>query len=447
MPQRESYLDQYGPIPMLVICLLLILGLGFAGIQAEAGRVFLLLLWSMAWLGLGSLLGFLFGVPRVLQGTLPASPPPAPPSTGTASATAPAPATPAPSAVTASQYLQRVNTNLEQISDWLTKILLGVGLVQFKELPGLVQSAAGYMASGMATLDAAGQPPRSAQTLAAAVIVYFSVLGFVGSYLVMRLYVSRLLYWADQPELLERERRAIDVGQVEPIPAERQVSGLTLQAAQQYALKPFKEISSEQDVRLWARAQLLTGKANKALEGYRQSVQLTPEEPKVWYEYAVALYEAGKRADAQEKLREALRRLSVVDRPSRSLKERIYKALTYYSLYDPPPDGFTDAIRYGEEYTQDPQNPPSGAILVNVLCGYGQKCRWLDAQKGDPQERASAHAQALELVRQILAIENGRWRDRLLELMVKERRTDPEDNDLEVFEKDPEFRKLLGLPT
>jgi hypothetical protein len=70
-----------------------------------------------------------------------------------------------------------------------------------------------------------------------------------------------------------------------------------------------------------------------------------------------------------------------------------------------------------------------------------------DEEKGDPQKRAKARARALELVRQILAVENGRWRNRLLELMVKEQRKDPEDNDLEVFEKDPEFRQLLGLPT
>jgi hypothetical protein len=28
------------------------------------------------------------------------------------------------------------NTNLEQISDWLTKIIIGVGLVELKEIPG-----------------------------------------------------------------------------------------------------------------------------------------------------------------------------------------------------------------------------------------------------------------------------------------------------------------------
>src|ERR1700730_13401118 len=56
---------------------------------------------SSACMALGWAVGFLFGVPRV--GSTPAS--------------------------------TRINTNLEQISDWLTKILVGVGLTQLHKLP------------------------------------------------------------------------------------------------------------------------------------------------------------------------------------------------------------------------------------------------------------------------------------------------------------------------
>ncbi len=441
MRQSQSVFEWYGPL--MGVCLLFILGLVLAGTQAEAGRGALVLLWGLAWTGVGALLGFLFGIPRVLQGTLSATPtPPA----GAAPAGAPAASSPASPAATVSQYLQRVNTNLEQVSDWLTKILLGVGLVEFKALPQLVKSAAGYMATGMGALDASGQPSTSAQTLASAVLIYFSVLGFVGSYLLMRLYISRLLYWADQPEVLEPLRSALDVSQVEPYPFERELPEPTLQVAQDYASKSLQTLTSERDVRLWAKAQLLTDNADKAVDGYRLAVQYNPDRPRLWFEYALALYEAGRRAEAKEKLLEALRRLRVTDKPSKTLKENIYKALTYYSLYEPPPDGFMDAIRYGEEYVQDPRNLPSGAILVNLACGYGQQYRWLEEKKGDPQERAKARARALEIVQQTLRIENGRWRSLLLELMLKEARKNPEDNDLEVFEKDPEFRRALGLP-
>jgi hypothetical protein len=59
----------------------------------------------------GALLGFLFGVPRTLQGERPPDVLEEPGEGGRPA-----------------EY--RVNTNLEQISDWLTKILVGVGLVQ-----------------------------------------------------------------------------------------------------------------------------------------------------------------------------------------------------------------------------------------------------------------------------------------------------------------------------
>ncbi len=65
-------------------------------------------LWALAYCAAGFLVGFLFGIPRVLQGedVLPGQQP---------------------------EYRQRVNTNLEQISDWLTKIIVGLGLVELRQ--------------------------------------------------------------------------------------------------------------------------------------------------------------------------------------------------------------------------------------------------------------------------------------------------------------------------
>jgi hypothetical protein len=40
----------------------------------------------------------------------------------------------------------RVNTNLEQISDWLTKIIVGLGLVQLRSVPDYLYKASVWMA-------------------------------------------------------------------------------------------------------------------------------------------------------------------------------------------------------------------------------------------------------------------------------------------------------------
>jgi len=108
----------------------------------------------------GALLGFLFGIPRSLQGNAPA-----------------APATGAPSPDPGSGPTQGVNTNLEQISDWLTKILVGVGLTQFQSLRNELAGMATYFA-------VAGS---AAVTLA--IILNSSVAGFFAGYLLTRLFL------------------------------------------------------------------------------------------------------------------------------------------------------------------------------------------------------------------------------------------------------------------
>jgi hypothetical protein len=69
----------------------------------------------------GGVIGFLFGIPRTVPGAS------APGATGT-------------------QY--QGNTNLEQISDWLTKILVGIGLVQIGHAPAALGRLAAQLKGG-----------------------------------------------------------------------------------------------------------------------------------------------------------------------------------------------------------------------------------------------------------------------------------------------------------
>ncbi|HEY8881057.1 MAG TPA: hypothetical protein VIN03_26025 [Roseateles sp.] len=110
-----------------------------------------------------------------------------------------------------------VNTNLEQISDWLTKIIVGVSLVESQTL--LVQmrhvaafmaqsmagerSVAAWMASkGAAAANAASAAASQATNLASfasvepvayAIMLYFLATGLLGSYLLTRLFLQRAL--------------------------------------------------------------------------------------------------------------------------------------------------------------------------------------------------------------------------------------------------------------
>lgn len=130
-------------------------------------------LWAAAYCAAGFFVGFLFGIPRVLQKSNPDD------QNGDAKA-----------------YLQRVNTNLEQISDWLTKIIVGLGLVQLRRIPDYLGRAAEWMAQSFTPID--GAKLSQIASVSNSIIIFFSIVGFLAGYLTTRLYLSGAFRRADQ---------------------------------------------------------------------------------------------------------------------------------------------------------------------------------------------------------------------------------------------------------
>jgi len=104
----------------------------------------------------GILLGFLFGIPKTSRRKVD--------STSNA-------------ALVDTDY--QPNTNLEDISDWLTKMLVGIGLVELKNVPSYVDSIAGYWQGCFGATC-----PRA---YASGLIVFMSIMGFLLGYLWTRL--------------------------------------------------------------------------------------------------------------------------------------------------------------------------------------------------------------------------------------------------------------------
>lgn len=123
----------------------------------------------------GGLIGFLFGIPKTLQQETPGNPPANSQVDGQGSNQA-------------ARY--GVNTNLEQISDWLTKILVGVGLTQLASVPAGLKKYADFVAPGLG--DAAAAEPYSV-----ALLIFYLVCGFLISYLWTRIYLAGALREAD----------------------------------------------------------------------------------------------------------------------------------------------------------------------------------------------------------------------------------------------------------
>jgi hypothetical protein len=75
------------------------------------------------------------------------------------------------------------NTNLEEMSDWLTKIIVGAGLVGLKDLADYFNSAMGHMATKL-------QGAPFAALIVGADAVGFAILGFFTLYLLTRLFLA-----------------------------------------------------------------------------------------------------------------------------------------------------------------------------------------------------------------------------------------------------------------
>lgn len=137
------------------------------------------LLIAAACVAVGGLLGFLFGIPRTL--TEQASPKVDGDDSKSADAAEPDP--------DATRYA--VNTNLEQISDWLTKILVGVSLTQLWNLPA-------FFTELSIKVSVAFGVDAKAEALSASLLVYFLVCGFLAGYLLTRVYLAGAFSRADR---------------------------------------------------------------------------------------------------------------------------------------------------------------------------------------------------------------------------------------------------------
>ena len=196
------------------ICCVLVVVLAYAQHQcmtelAAAGAG------TAASLGVGGILGFVFGIPRSLQ------------SNSSATKTDEGSAKYSP------------NTNLERISDWLTTIIIGITLTQFRDIQAAFDRVAGEFATALGT-----HPNRF---FAGSIIAFFSVAGFLVAYLWTRLRLSRDFQDADNPIRQEPE---FDEGRMNAYLFRDQPEGFTkvLEIASEYA----KRFKTPPNGRIWS---------------------------------------------------------------------------------------------------------------------------------------------------------------------------------------------------
>lgn len=197
--KRENPESERALFMLMVMMLLGIIGIIGYALQAPNSSKFV----SSAAIGLmvagsslliGGLFGFLFGIPRTLQQDTPFEPVR---NNGSDSSE---------DEEKLANY--RANTNLEQISDWLTKILVGVGLTQITVIPEKLYAVATAVAGALDNTD-------GNRVFAVAVILFFVICGFLFGYLWTRLFLPGAFRQADLSALVNKVDRANrDVKQV-----------------------------------------------------------------------------------------------------------------------------------------------------------------------------------------------------------------------------------------
>jgi hypothetical protein len=152
----------------------------------------------------GGLVGFLFGVPKSADGQ----------KRPLQSQTRNAPQEGDNSSQLTTTVGIRRNTNIEEISDWLTKIIVGLGIYELKKLPELVTRLARFLSPGFADVP-------GADALAIILVVSFGATGFLLGFILTVLFLTRAIEKATsrydaEASLKEDVRIARLVGAVAP---------------------------------------------------------------------------------------------------------------------------------------------------------------------------------------------------------------------------------------
>lgn len=348
------------------------------------------LLWCGAALAPGFVVGFLFAVPRVGE-----------PAAGAR---------------------LKINNNLVEVSDWLTKIIVGLGLIHLSRVPGYLKSASEYIAPGLQATD----------QFAAGLLLYFSVLGFLSGYLITRLVWGPVFRAADDATAGEIQQLIAadpesESGRREPLAGPLQAT------AEQLASVPLAEVPRDADqLTAWARAQFDAERYPASLEGFRRAIELKPDSPRIRYLFALALkYAKVPQMEVVAQLSEAKRLVAAGLEPN--MRDRIYISYTFNALFLPPPEGYHLARDAAQEYlATTPQPKPE--VLTNLACAYGQQ----HASAKDETVKREARDNAVDAIKRALAIDPN-WRSRFIQLT----NGDGGDDDLVTLRDDPEIVAML----
>jgi tetratricopeptide (TPR) repeat protein len=405
----------------------------------------LALLISLAALALGAVIGFLFGLPRSLTSSEFRAAQRQEAAKEDAEAGKPAePARGSPGS--------EVNTNLEKISDWLTTIIVGVGLTKLQDIPVGVENFGdrvglyfGYGGKVFGIADG----------------LFFLIGGFFLAYVGTRVKLSLIFVWSQRTNrdaALEEEAAAVQTsGAAPPIAGQGELDEQLKRADEVLLSKSLADLKTPEEVLAWANAKARSGDFQSAVAGYRDALGRVPVTERLQTDYAQILAAAGDTAgannivaslatttgitpDAENEVRQKVAAAAQVGRAA-SLRARLQQGLY-------KPRGFEDSIKAGEELLTLPDAAQDAWAHLWLAAAYGQKHASLrtGSAAADTAEQSKQRKRAVEEVRKALEIDPGV--KPILQGLYDPQYRIGNDDDLDSLRPDPDLDALLlGLPS
>ncbi len=388
----------------------------------------------------GGLTGFLFGIPRLLQRV----------EGGYASEGASATAATRMSFVDLRNGRSRSvggNSNLEEVSDWLTKIIVGLTLVHL----GDIKTHLVTLAMKLAVATGAAKDDATFSGFFLCLILAGFVLGFLSIYLEARTRVAALI--SDTERMLDGGgldadaiKISFNAGVLGPSlggnPMLVRPARPTPQDTQLVAF-PYSSLSTALDYAAWGAAQARSGNYLAAVRAMTDAIAQEPgNESYLMLLADVRRLQRMPRAEF-DVLQEMVNRGGADD--------DLMRRQLLVALYTAPPDGFRFVIEQVTSPNFALGNDPD--VLLYYASALGQEVKWLRNNPGTrtPQEVeeavAAIRAKVLKALTQIETSLPDRTKGarRIARLLFDPSRPggSPSENDLEVFKGDQEFEDLL----
>ncbi|MBV1691779.1 hypothetical protein KRR38_29900 [Novosphingobium sp. G106] len=398
----------------------------------------------------GIFAGFLFGLPRTLtsnelRGAHAA---------GKQEANAGTPAQPNPAPPEGKTAFSDVNTNLEQISDWLTKIIVGVGLTQLGTIPAKLgefgDRVNDYFGFGGHVFAVGGG-------------LYFLILGFFLGYVGTRVKLSLVfttsqrhnidtsdgkILGADGREMREKAEAAVTAAAADPISdAVDAPTREKIRLADEIMVqRPLSELVTDEELQARANALARDNKPLPALSIYQDLVSRSPApSPELVRQYVQVLAMAGRQDTAKNVIAAA---------PAFSLNAPVANAETqrkidiatlrgdvHDGLYANKGKTYTDALVALDLLLKHDGQADDSWVQTWIACANGQKYKALVNQNAPAPDRIATRNTIVAAVRRAIELDPVKksW---LATLYVPERVVNGED-DLTGLYPDPELDQLL----